>query len=226
MCGRSSLTKTEKELEARFKANFYSEDLERYNPIPNFNIAPTQMVPVITQDDPDHLSVYKWGLIPFWAKDIKIGSKMINARIETLLEKPSFRQALEKRRCLVPFDGYYEWMKGDGKKVPIRIKRKDDDIFSIAGLYEKWRSAEGQTIHSFTIITREADPTIKMIHDRMPFMLPQSEEKTWIDPAMNGAELIENLPTLPIEEMMWYTVSDRVNKVTENDAGLIEPLPQ
>lgn len=225
MCGRSSLTKTEKELEERFKATFYSEDLERYNPIPNFNIAPTQMVPVITQDDPGHLSVYRWGLIPFWAKDVRIGSKMINARIETILEKPSFKKAVEKRRCLVPFDGYYEWMKVNSVKIPYRIKRRDDDIFSLAGLYEKWRSTEGQTIHSFTIITREADPAMSMIHDRMPFMLDKENEKNWIDPALSGSELIRNLPVLPVEELTWYPVSDRVNKVTENDPGLIEPRP-
>lgn len=223
MCGRSSLTKTEKELEERFKAAFYSEDLERYNPIPNFNIAPTQMVPVVTQDDPEHISIYRWGLIPFWAKDIKIGSKMINARIESILDKPSFKQAVEKRRCLVPTDGYYEWLKEGSGKIPYRIKRKDDDIFSMAGLYEKWRAGDGLTIHSFTIITREADPTISMIHDRMPFMLDKENEKTWIDPTLSGPDLVHNLPVLSIDELTWYPVSDRVNKVTENDPGLIEP---
>lgn len=100
MCGRSSLTVTEKELEKRFNASFYSEDLERYNPLPNFNMAPTQNLPVITDADPDHINLYRWGLIPFWAKDEKIGYRMINARMETVAEKPAFRQAFRQRRCL------------------------------------------------------------------------------------------------------------------------------
>src|SRR5690606_13595754 len=105
MCGRSSLTKSEKELEARFKATFYSEDLEKYNPLPNYNVAPTQIMPVITNKDPQHFLPLRWGLIPFWAKDIRIGSQMINARIESVLEKSAFKYAMEKRRCLVPMDG-------------------------------------------------------------------------------------------------------------------------
>mgnify|MGYP003379531057 CR=1 FL=1 len=102
MCGRSSLTKTEKELEERFRATFYSDDLERYNPLPNFNVAPTHMHPVITQEEPRVIHLYRWGLIPSWAKDTKIGSKLINARIEGIEEKPSFRSAFQKRRCIVP----------------------------------------------------------------------------------------------------------------------------
>src|SRR5688572_27561496 len=151
MCGRSSLTKTEKELEERFQADFYSEDLERYNPLPNFNVAPTQVHPVITLHDPKVIHLYRWGLIPFWAKDIKIGAKMINARIETISEKPAFKKAFEKRRCLVPFDGYYEWMKSSEGKIPYRIKVTNTDIFAIAGLYEMWRSPDGKVINSFTI---------------------------------------------------------------------------
>ena len=128
MCGRASLTKVEKDLEERFHATFYSEDLERYNPLPNYNVAPTQMHPVITNTDPDHLQFFKWGLIPFWAKDEKIGSRMINSRIETILEKPAFRNAVNKRRCLVPFDGFYEWKKTPTGKIPYRIILKDKDL--------------------------------------------------------------------------------------------------
>jgi putative SOS response-associated peptidase YedK len=111
MCGHSSLTKTEKEIEERFNASFYSEDLERYNPIPNFNIAPTHMHPVITNDDQGHLKLFKWGLILFWAKDHRIGFKIINVRLETVAEKNAYKNALKSRRCIVPFYGYYEWQK-------------------------------------------------------------------------------------------------------------------
>lgn len=221
MCGRSSLTKTEKELEERFRANFYSEDLERYNPLPNFNVAPTQLHPVITQQEPQIIHLYKWGLIPFWSKDIKIGAKMINARMETIAEKPAFRQAFEKRRCLVPFDGYYEWMKTPEGKIPYRIKLTNTDIFTMAGLYEVWRGPEGKVIHSFTIITKEADPIIAHLHDRMPLMLLPEQEKLWIDASVPTKDVMNNLIPVPGDYITWYRVSDRVNKVTENDAGLI-----
>jgi putative SOS response-associated peptidase YedK len=224
MCGRSSLTKTEKELEERFRATFYSEELERYNPLPNFNVAPTHMHPVITQEDPLHLQLYRWGLIPFWAKDMKIGSKLINARIETIDEKPSFRQAFQKRRCIVPFDGYYEWQKTSQGKIPYRIKLKNIDIFTIAGLYESWKNPEGTQVHSFTLITREADPLIAALHHRMPFMLLPDQEKLWLDPQIPSKDLIHELDPVHGEDIIWYRVSDRVNKVSENDAGLIEKV--
>lgn len=224
MCGRSSLTKTEKELEERFRANFYSEDLERYNPLPNFNVAPTQLHPVITQQEPGAIHLYRWGLIPFWAKDIKIGSKMINARIEGIAEKPAFRQAFEKRRCLVPFDGYYEWMKTPEGKIPYRIKVTNTDIFCVAGLHEVWKGPEGKVIHSFTIITKEADPRIAHLHDRMPLILLPEQEKLWIDGSVPTKDVMNNLQPVPGDWITWYRVSDRVNKVTENDAGLVESV--
>lgn len=224
MCGRSSLTKTEKELEERFRANFYSEDLERYNPLPNFNVAPTQLHPVITQQEPEIIHLYRWGLIPFWAKDMKIGAKMINARIETIAEKPAFRQAFEKRRCLVPFDGYYEWMKTPEGKIPYRIKMTNTDIFTMAGLYEVWRGTEGKVIYSFTIITKEAEPVIAHLHDRMPMILLPEQEKLWIDSSIPTKDVMHNIVPVPADYITWYRVSDRVNKVTENDAGLVEAV--
>ena len=224
MCGRSSLTKTEKELEERFRANFYSEDLERYNPLPNFNVAPTQMHPVITQEEPHVIHLYRWGLIPFWAKDMKIGASMINARIEGIETKPAFRQAFEKRRCLVPFDGYYEWMKTPEGKIPYRIKVTNTDIFTIAGLYENWKGPDGKFVHSFTLITKEADPVIAHLHDRMPLILLPEQEQLWIDADVPTKDVIQHLEPVPAEWITWYRVSDRVNKVRENDAALIEPV--
>ncbi len=224
MCGRSSLTKTEKELEQRFRATFYSEDLERYNPLPRYNIAPTQLHPVITQEDPGHFHMYRWGLVPFWAKDIKIGVKMINARIETLAEKPAFKYAFQKRRCLVPFDGYYEWLRQDGHKIPYRICRKDREAFATAGLYETWKAPDGKDVHSFTVITREADPAIAHIHDRMPFMLEPEHERAWLDAAIPARDLLFSLPPIPGEDLEYYEVSTRVNKATEEDAELVKPV--
>lgn len=224
MCGRSSLTKTEKELEERFRATFYSEDLERYNPLPNFNVAPTQLHPVITQQQPDIIHLFRWGLIPFWAKDIRIGAKMINARIEGIADKPAFRQAYEKRRCIVPFDGYYEWMKTPEGKIPYRIKTTNTEIFTIAGLYEVWKNTDGTVIRSFTLITKEADPKIAHLHDRMPMLLLPEDEKLWLDHAVPTKDVMNNITPFPGEFITWYRVSDRVNKVTENDPGLIQAV--
>lgn len=224
MCGRSSLTKTEKELEERFRATFYTEDLERYNPLPNYNVAPTHMHPVITQDEPKVIHLYRWGLIPYWAKDIKIGYKLINARIESIMEKPSFRQAFQKRRCIVPFDGYYEWQKTPEGKIPFRIQLNNTEIFTIAGLYEHWRDPKGEITHSFTLITREADPIIRHLHDRQPWILLPEQEKLWLDPSIPSHDLINEMDPVPSAYLKWYRVSDRVNNVRENDAGLIQAV--
>lgn len=224
MCGRSSLTKTEKELEERFRATFYSDDLERYNPLPNFNVAPTHMHPVITQEEPQVIHLYRWGLIPSWAKDTKIGSKLINARIEGIEEKPSFRSAFQKRRCIVPFDGYYEWQKTPEGKIPYRIQLRDTEIFTIAGLYEHWKDPKGGIIHSFTLITHEADASISHLHDRQPMVLLPEQEALWLDANIPTKDLIHELGHIPGSNFTWYRVSDRVNKVSENDAGLIEAV--
>jgi putative SOS response-associated peptidase YedK len=224
MCGRSSLTKTEKELEARFQATFYSEDLERYNPLPNFNVAPTQMHPVITNLDPKHLQFFKWGLIPFWAKDIKIGYKMINARKETLLEKSTFKNAVKKKRCIVPFDGFYEWKKIGNKKIPFRIGIKDEEIFCIAGLWERWNNPEGGEIYSFTLITQEPNEFMSKIHNRMPAILDRDQEKYWLDDDIPVEDLINSLNPPPDENMIAYTVDARVGNVRNNDAELIKKV--
>lgn len=224
MCGRSSLTKTEKELEERFQADFYSEDLLPYNPLPNFNVAPTQFHPVITLQEPKIIHLYRWGLIPFWAKDMKIGAKMINARIEGIAEKPAFKQAFQKRRCLVPLDGYYEWLKTENGKIPYRIQVTNTEIFCVAGLYETWRNPEGKSIHSFTMITKEAEPEIAHLHDRMPLILMPEQEKLWLDENVPSKDVINALQPVPGDWITWYRVSDRVNKVTENDKELILPV--
>lgn len=224
MCGRSSLTKSEKELEARFKATFYSEDLEKYNPLPNYNVAPSHVMPIITNKDPDHFMPLRWGLIPYWAKDIKIGYKMINARIETVLEKSAFKQAIAKRRCLVPMDGYYEWKKEAGKKTPYRIVTTDQDIFSVAGLWENWKSPDGQLIRSFTVLTQDPSESIAHIHDRMPAILDKAQERQWLDMTIPPADVLQIIAPYDDRFLKAYQVSNRVGRVTENDAQLIQAI--
>ena len=222
MCGRSSLTKVEKEIEARFKATFYSDELARYNPLPNFNVAPTHMHPVITSDDTTHIHLYRWGLIPFWAKDVNIGSKLINARAETLQDKTAFRQSLATKRCIVPLDGFYEWKTNGKQKTPYRIIAKDQDIFSVAGLWDSWQNTNGDTIHSFTIITIAPNTLMKEIHDRMPAMLLKENENLWLDNEIKPKDALQLLLPYPSDQMEAYPVSDKVNSVKANDKSLIE----
>jgi putative SOS response-associated peptidase YedK len=226
MCGRSSLTKTEKELEQRFNATFYSEDLERYNPIPNFNVAPTHYMPVITNEDPSHISIHKWGLIPYWAKDSKIGVMMINARIETILEKPTYKSTLKSKRCLVPMDGFYEWKKNGKEKQPYRIQTKSQEIYSCAGLWETWKDENdsGNVIYSFTIITIPSNEFMSQIHDRMPAILTQDQEQLWLTENFLPEDLPNFLIPYPSDDMKMYPVSQKVNSVRENNASLIAPV--
>ena len=222
MCGRSSLTKTEKQLEERFGASFYSEDLERYNPLPNYNVAPSHILPVILNSDTQHFNALRWGFIPFWAKDIKISYKMINARIETILEKSTFKNAVKNKRCLIPSDGFYEWKKTAKGKQPYRIIMKDEALFSYAGLWSKWTSPEGHEIKSFTIITQTPNQKISEIHDRMPAMLLPEQESLWLDESIPPEDAVGIISPIPDDLIEVYPVSDRVNKVSNNDKTLIE----
>ncbi len=227
MCGRSSLTKTEKEIEQRFKATFYSEELARYNPLPNFNVAPTHMMPVILSQTPDKINIFRWGLIPRWAKEKSIGAKMINAKSETLLEKPAFKSLVQSQRCLVPMDGFYEWRKEGKLKIPYRIVSQFDEIYSVCGLWDKWMDAETKEfIHSFTIITVPANNKMNFLHERMPVILTKESEKLWLDEDIPLKESLTILKTCPDEAIDYYRVSERVNSVKVNDAALIDRIPE
>jgi putative SOS response-associated peptidase YedK len=189
---------------------------------PRYNIAPTQIVAAVNQQR--QLVGYKWGLIPSWAKDAKIANKLINARAETLQEKPSFRTALLKRRCLLPADGYYEWKKEDGGKQPYYFHRRDDGLFSFAGLWEEWKSPDNEIIRTCTIITTEPNELAAAIHNRMPAILKRTDEALWLDPAARVPDLVQLLQPYPDEELEAYAVSRAVNAPGRDDAALVEPL--
>lgn len=226
MCGRASLTKNEKELEERFQSEFYSEDIERYNPIPNFNLAPGQFFPVITNQDNGHINIFKWGLIPFWSKDANISFKLINARSETIMDNKIFKPAFQQRRCLIPLDGFYEWDKKSSKKKPYRIVKQDLSIFSVAGIWENWKSPKGLDIYTFSIITVPANETVSVLHDRMPAILFEDEEKIWIDNNLKISDLNSLLKPFPSELVYAYPVSSRVNNVRNNDKDLVNQIPE
>jgi putative SOS response-associated peptidase YedK len=220
MCGRYTLHHSSEEIEERFEAEAGEEIVA-----PRYNIAPSQIIPVIRPDGPREMAGCKWGLIPFWAKDPQIGHNLINARAETIAEKPSFKHAMAKRRCLIPADGFYEWQKrGKGPRQPMYIRLRDGGLFAFAGLWEEWRSPEGETIRTCTIITTEPNELVAGIHNRMPTILKPDEEAAWIDPKSKVADLLPLLRPYPAQEMEAIPVSRAVNRPAFDDAACIAPV--
>jgi putative SOS response-associated peptidase YedK len=194
---------------------------------PRYNIAPTQDIPVIRlgQSGTRELAQMRWGLVPRWAKDPSIGAKMINARGETLAEKPSFRTPFQRHRCLVPADAFYEWMVVSGGKQPIRIGMKDARPFAFAGLTERWLSPGGEVLDSCTIVTTSANALLATMHDRMPVIVAPPDYARWLDVA-SDADVTDLLAPYPAGAMTWYPVSTRVNSVRNDDAALIEQVAE
>lgn len=208
MCGRYSLATDEEALEERF--GFLDDGLKSR---PRFNVAPTQGVLTVVSDGAaNHARLMRWGLVPSWAGDPSVGSRMINARAETILERPSFRQAFQRRRCLVLADGFYEWMGVGRSRVPMRVVLRSGEPFGFAGLWETWRSPLNETVHSCTIITTTPNAVMEPIHNRMPVILPREKEATWLDPSRSDyGTLRELLVPYPADEMEAYQVSRLVN---------------
>jgi putative SOS response-associated peptidase YedK len=224
MCGRFTLTASIEEIIDRFMVESFLEE-ELYSP--SYNIAPSQSVlAVINDGKSNRMGFLKWGLIPPWAKDPTIGNKLINARAETLTEKPSFRNAFKKKRCLIIADSFYEWKRHeDQSKTPMRIKLKEDDLFAMAGIWESWKSPEGSSIYSCAVITTEPNELMKNIHDRMPCILEQSDEKIWLDPALaDSAYLNQCLQPLDEALMEAYEVSSLVNSPKNNSIELVKKI--
>ena len=207
MCGRYTLIADLGDLAQRFE--FDGSDFS-YDP--GYNIAPTESVLTVRNVEGREAALMKWGLIPFWAKDPKIGSRMINARAETVAEKPAFRNALKKRRCLVLADGYYEWQKTPVGKRPYRIIMKSGEPFAMAGLWETWKDLQGNVVPSCTIITTAANDFLSPIHNRMPVILPRESEELWLDMGIGDATIFAGILTpYPDEDMDAYEVSTLVN---------------
>jgi len=220
MCGRYTLTIDPAELMDRF--NLTSADVVTQ---PRYNVAPTQSVAVVYDESPRTLSAAQWGLIPSWSKDAGIGSKMINARAETLDEKPSYRTLLKKKRCLVLADGFYEWQKHqDGSKTPMRITLADGSPFALAGLWDVWKTPEGEWLKTCTIITTSPNALMESIHNRMPAVLTRDAEAEWLNKANDDAGYLKSLlAPYPAEQMKAYAVSKAVNNVKNDQPVVIEP---
>jgi putative SOS response-associated peptidase YedK len=222
MCGRFTLTVDPGQLQEAFPWVEFSEDI-----IKRYNIAPSQPVAVVPNDGLNRVDFFNWGLIPFWAKDPKIGYRMINARSETLTEKPSFRGSFKYKRCLVLADGFYEWRKDPGSKskTPMYLRMKNKMPFAFAGLWDNWHSDDGSEIRTVTIITTEPNTLIKEIHNRMPVILPQSTYRDWLKEGENEPELLKSfLRPYPSEEMEAYPVSKSVNNPQNDSPECILPI--
>lgn len=221
MCGRFALYRNLEEIQEAFDIQHV-----RWEPDPSYNIAPTQDVAAVVQrEEGNSLEKLRWGLIPFWAKDPKIGSRMINARSETLSEKPSFKRPFKSQRCVIIADGFFEWAKTDQGKIPMFIRLKSQGPLGFAGLYDNWVSPQGEAITSCTIVTTRPNDLMRTIHDRMPLILSKSQQATWLDPATPYIdEWLSALAPYPGQEMEAYEVSRRVNSPQNNSVECIQPV--
>ena len=229
MCGRYTLFTPPDDLEERFGARF------AHSPEPRYNAAPGQRLPVVTNDAPEHIQTFRWGLVPHWADDESVGNRLINARAETLGEKRSFEAAYESRRCLVLADGFYEWTAGENGKRPYRVRLEDDAPFAMAGLYERWQPPQKQTglgdfggdgpdretdsVETFTIVTTEPNDVVEELHHRMAVVLDPEDEERWL--AEGSSDVLR-----PYEGVMEaYPVSTAVNNPSNDSPELVEPVP-
>jgi putative SOS response-associated peptidase YedK len=217
MCGRFAQRSDPKRLAKEFKIAEVPDVEARYN------IAPTQDILSIRRAEDDREAVFlKWGLVPSWAKDVSIGAKLINARSETVTEKPSFREAFKKRRCIIPADGFYEWQRTEERKQPFFFQMRDERPFGFAGLWESWQGVGGEAIESCTILTTEANDVLRPVHDRMPVILHSNDYELWFDEDVRKQELLKDLlRPYPSSEMMGYPVSMAINNPGNQGATLI-----
>jgi len=222
MCGRYSITQDLLALQERFGFEPGGPALA-----PRYNAAPGQDLPVVVEREGRRLNLMRWGLVPHWAKDERIGYRTINARAETAAQKPAFGEPLRRRRCLVLADGFYEWLKRSGRRagLPFRITLQDGRPFALAGLWDAWRAPGGERLESFTILTTAANALISRLHERMPVILRPEDEAAWLDPDVQSPERLAGLlQAYPPELMLIYRVSPLVNSTASQGPDCIAPL--
>jgi putative SOS response-associated peptidase YedK len=223
MCGRYRLSRRKQIIEEHFDAVSGEEDWS-----PRFNVAPTQPVPVIRQHPKEpirQLSLMRWGLIPSWAKDSSVAASMINARGETAVTKPAFRDALKSRRCLIPADGFYEWVRAGKTKQPYCFEVNAGELFAFAGLWDRWKDRSGNSIETCSILTTTPNTVTAAVHDRMPVILDPDAYDVWLDPGMTNVGAASAL-LMPYDAqlMRCYPVSTRINHVANDDEACSAPV--
>jgi putative SOS response-associated peptidase YedK len=224
MCGRFILTTIGEIIGEEFQLP------KKPDLAPRYNIAPAQPIAAVRLAENSkerELSMLRWGLIPFWAKDMNIGYRTINAKSETAAEKPAFRSAFKRRRCLIPANGFYEWkrQKGRKQKQPYLIRLKESRLFAFAGLWEQWKDADGNMIESCTILTTEPNELVAELHNRMPVILDHKDHALWLDTSVTDPEKLNPLfKAYPAEAMEYDAVSEHVNKPANDDPQCMEPI--
>jgi putative SOS response-associated peptidase YedK len=222
MCGRFTLFEPDKVLSREFGVSGIPPLSPRYNIAPSQSVVAVRSTPAGSGRE---IALLRWGLIPSWSKDSAIGNRLINARAETAREKPSFRNAFRRHRCLIPANGFYEWRRQERGKQPYFVRMRDERLFAFAGLWDRWESPDKGVIETCTILTTSANPVLAPIHDRMPVILPSAGYARWLDPALQDTESLATLLVpFPPEEMLASPVSTRVNTPTVDDESCIAPL--
>ncbi len=222
MCGRFTLTLDPGEIQTLLELGPFVHIVQ-----PRYNIAPSQPVPIVKNADTRTVELYRWGLVPSWADDLNIGNRMINARSETVHEKPSFRGAFKYRRCLILADGFYEWRaEQSGPKTPFLFKLKNDNPFTFAGLYEHKELPEGGELHTCTILTCEPNDLVRDVHNRMPVMLDEKARWTWLKPDADQSVLRALMAPFPAEAMKCFPVSRAVNLPENDRPEVVEPVAE
>jgi len=222
MCGRFTLFEADQVLAREFGVSDFPPRSPRYNIAPSQPVAAVRAAPAGSGRE---LALLRWGLIPSWSKDPAIGNRLINARAETAREKPSFRNAFRRHRCLIPASGFYEWLRWDRGKQPYFVRMCDGHPFAFAGLWDRWESPDEGAVETCAILTTAANDVLAPIHDRMPVILPPGEYDRWLDPSLlNTDSLATLLVPFPPEEMLAFPVSPRVNAPTVDDEKCITPL--
>jgi putative SOS response-associated peptidase YedK len=222
MCGRYAVFAGKEKIQEAFGVS--SDDSGLFEP--NFNATPGSLLPVVLLGKArvKRIGSLRWGLIPSWAEELSVGYSMINARSETLLEKPSFKKPFQRQRCIVPASGFYEWQTLGKTKIPYYIRTLDQEVMGFAGLFDKWEK-DGQTVFSFTIITTNANDLLAPLHERMPVILRKKEYDDWLDPLFDDLGMLQGmLRAYPTERMALYRVSEAVNTATNNGPELVRPV--
>ena len=223
MCGRFTLHTPE----SRLRDVFHLDQSAPLGLKPRYNIAPSQSVPIVRDTDAGReMTLAKWGIVPHWSKEPKTKYSTINARIESVAEKPAYRNAFKHHRCLIPADGFYEWKVVDGRKVPHHIRMRDGEVFALAGLWDRWEG-EGETLESCSIIVMPANEVMKPLHERMPAIIAPAHYDLWLDPRITDkAEIMGYLNSAPANQLMTYPISPWVNSPKHDDPRCLEPAGQ
>ncbi len=220
MCGRYALYGPVSRLRGHFDVDF-----DAIGFVPRYNVAPQQFAPIVRErDGAREVAMLRWGLLPSWAKDPAIATRLIQARVETAAEKPAFRSAFKARRCLVPADAFYEWAQTPAGKQPYLVRLRSGEPLALAGLWERWRGPDGEVLDTYTILTTDANALIAPLHERMPVILPPESWALWLNPARTPQQVLPLALPYPAPALAMHPVARRVGNVRNDDPGLIEPV--